>query len=140
MNPAHNCQKELHEVDLKVTPARLAVLSILEQTKKPLDVNTVDQYLRRKSIKADKVTIFRTLNSLTQKGLAIPIQFNEGKLRYEHATKANHHHFVCENCHNVEDISDCNIQELEENIAKEKGLLIKRHSLEFFGLCAKCRQ
>ena len=104
MNPMHNCQEELHKVNLKATPARLAVLSVLEQTNKPLDVNTLNKYLRKKSIKTDKVTIFRTLNSLTQKGLTVPIQFNEGKLRYEHIAKANHHHFVCQNCHQVQDI------------------------------------
>lgn len=139
MNPRHSCLEELHNVELKVTPARLGVLAALENAKWPLDISSVESYLARYAIRVDKATVFRIINSLTQKGLAVPIQFNEGKLRYEHVKKANHHHFVCENCGEVEDISDCNIGKLEKAIEKQKGLLVHRHSLEFFGTCKKCQ-
>lgn len=134
----HNCQQELREADLKVTPARLGVLAALEHTNTPLDVNEVIDYLKQHTIQADKVTVFRIMNSLTQKGLIVPIQLNENKLRYEHAAKADHHHFVCEQCGGIEDISDCSIEELEKDIQHKKGLVIKRHSLEFFGICKNC--
>lgn len=136
----HDCQKELRKADLKVTPARLGVLAALENTDTPLDVSEVIDYLRHHSIHADKVTVFRIMNSLTEKGLVVPIQLNESKLRYEHAAKADHHHFVCEQCGAIEDISDCNINELEKDIHRKKGLIIKRHSLEFFGICKNCQQ
>lgn len=139
MNPGHSCLEELHNVELKATPARLGVLAALENTKSPLDISSIENYLTRHNIKVDKATVFRIINSLTRKGLAVPIQFNEGKLRYEHVKKANHHHFVCENCGRVEDISDCNIGKLEKAIKKQKGLLVHHHSLEFFGFCKKCQ-
>jgi len=134
----HDCQQELHTAALKVTPARLGVLAALEHTDTPLDVNEIIDYLKHHSIQADKVTVFRIMNSLTEKGLIVPIQLNESKLRYEHAAKADHHHFVCEQCGNIEDISDCNIFLLEKDIQRKKGLIIKRHSLEFFGICKNC--
>lgn len=124
---------------MKVTPARLGVLAALEETKKPLDVSSILKYLKQHKIKADKVTVFRIINSLTKKGLLIPIQLNEGKFRYEHADKANHHHFLCDNCGAIEDIADCNIETIGRIIQQKKGLLVKRHSLEFFGLCQKCQ-
>jgi Fur family ferric uptake transcriptional regulator len=136
----HSCQEELRKVDLKATPARIGVLSALEETKRPLDVSSVQEYLKQHRIKADKVTVFRIMNSLTQKGLAIPIQLNEGKLRYEHVSNANHHHFICESCGAIEDIADCNIEALEKTLRIKKGLLVKRHSLEFFGLCRNCQK
>lgn len=135
----HNCEVELRSADLKVTPARLGVLAALEQADMPLDVVAILNYLKKKNIKADKVTVFRIINSLTEKGLATPIQLNEGKSRYEHAGRADHHHFICEQCGTIEDVSDCNIKELEVNIQKKKGFLIKRHSLEFFGICQNCQ-
>lgn len=134
----HNCQEELRSKKLKVTPARLGVLSALEKSDAPLDVATIRGFLRKNKIQADKVTVFRIINSLTEKGIAVPIQFNEGKLRYEHAGKADHHHFICEFCGGIEDISDCNIIQLEKEIQKRKRFLIKRHSLEFFGRCKNC--
>ena len=135
----HNCEKELRGADLKVTPARLGVLAALEETDTPLDVSSVIDYLRKQNIKADKVTVFRILNALTDKELVTPIQLGEGKFRYEHSAKADHHHFICKNCGGITDISDCNVDELLSEIQQKKGLIIKRHSLEFFGICQNCQ-
>lgn len=135
----HDCETELRNADLKVTPARLGVLSALEKTDTPLDVSSVIDYLKDQKVKADKVTVFRIINALTEKGLVTPIQFGEGKFRYEHSEKADHHHFICEHCGSITDISDCNIDDLEKEIQQKKGLIVKRHSLEFFGICLKCQ-
>lgn len=136
----HNCETELRDADLKVTPARLGVLAALEKTDTPLDVSTIIDYLIKQHIKADKVTVFRILNALTDKELVTPIQLGEGKFRYEHSTKADHHHFICNDCGEITDISDCTVDELLEKIQKKKGLIIKRHSLEFFGICQNCQK
>lgn len=131
----HDCNDELRQADLKVTPARLAILNILEHSDIPMDVVSI-----RRRVKADKVTVFRILNSLSDKGIVKPIQFNEGKLRYEYADKPKHHHFICENCGKIIDVMGCNIDLLEKDIEKKKKVLVKRHSLEFFGLCADCQK
>lgn len=140
MNTAlhHDCKDELHEAELRVTPARLGILSILEHADVPVDVSTVIAYLKKHHIPADEVTVFRILNAFTKKGIAKPIQFNEGKLRYEYAGKPSHHHFVCESCGDVLDVVDCNVDELEKTLEQKKGVRVHRHSLEFFGLCKKC--
>lgn len=138
-NPKHDCITELREVSLKATPARLGVLKLLETTSKPLDVAAMIVYLEKNKIEVDQATVFRIINMFTEKGIAKQISFNEGKFRYELASKADHHHFVCDNCGGVEDVSDCHIDELEKEIKQKKGLLIKRHSLEFFGLCKSCQ-
>jgi len=135
----HDCKEELHKVDLKVTPARLGILSVLEHSDIPLDVASIEIGLKKQKIKSDKVTVFRILNSLTDKGLLKPIQFNEGKLRYEYAGKPKHHHFICERCGKIIDIMGCTIHQLERDIEKTKGVRVMRHSLEFFGLCADCQ-
>lgn len=136
----HDCKEELRKADLKATPARLGVLSALEDVDKPLDVTTVVAYLKKHNVKADRVTVFRIINTLTKKGLVIPIQLGENKFRYEHAGRGDHHHFICENCGTITDVSDCNIDVLENHIRQKKGLLVKRHSLEFFGLCKNCQK
>lgn len=136
----HDCKDELNASSLRATPARIALMNLLESTDKPLDVQAMIRYLHKKEIQTDPATVFRIVNMFAEKGLVKPIQLNEGKFRYELATRADHHHFICEHCGTVEDISDCNIDLIEKNITKKKGLLIKRHSLEFFGLCKVCQQ
>ncbi|MFZ5535531.1 MAG: Fur family transcriptional regulator [Patescibacteria group bacterium] len=134
----HNCKDELRNVSLKVTPARLAVLDALEQAKTPLDVSGVIAHLRKKGVDADAVTVFRILNMFSKKGLITPIQFNEHKLRYEHADKPPHHHFICEECGSVTDVEGCVVGGIEKKIEKTLGAKVTRHSLEFFGRCRRC--
>ncbi len=140
LNKNHDCKTELRQVQLKVTPARLGILAALEETDTPLDIASLINYLETHKIKADRVTVFRIINALTEKGLVKPIQLNEGKLRYEHNTKADHHHFICGSCGGIQDISECNVDKLEKELKQKKGLLIKHHNLEFFGLCADCQK
>lgn len=135
----HDCKTELRDFQLKATPARLGVLKALETTNIPLDVISLLNYLKKNNIKVDKVTVFRILNILSEKGLVTPIQLGEGKFRYEHSAKTEHHHFICEKCSRIIDISDCNIYKLEKEIKRKKGLFVKRHSLEFFGICKQCQ-
>src|SRR5215203_4418346 len=95
-NLIHDCSEELRKADLKITPARLGVLEALEKSNDPQDIQSILIYLKKNNIKADKVTVFRIINALKDKGLARPVQLNEGRLRYEHLLGADHHHFICE--------------------------------------------
>ncbi|HSA83523.1 MAG TPA: Fur family transcriptional regulator [Patescibacteria group bacterium] len=136
----HDCKNELNEAQLRATPARIALMQLLEKSDKPLDVQTMIDFLDKKDIKTDPATVFRIVNMFTEKGLVKPIQLNEGKFRYELSTKAAHHHLVCERCGNIEDISNCNIAALENDIEKKKHFKVTSHSLEFFGVCESCQR
>src|SRR3990167_10714281 len=135
----HDCSEELRTAALKVTPKRLAVLKVLEHSDKPIDIATIIDYLETNDIKADPATVFRIINSFTDKGITKQIQLNEGKFRYEHSSKKDHHHLICENCGGIEDISDTFITDIEDNIKRNKKFLVKRHSIEFFGVCTQCQ-
>lgn len=136
----HDCKKELRDVDLKATPARLEILKLLEISKKPVDVASIIYYLSSKKIGTDPATVFRIINMFTNRGIARQIQFNEGKFRYELANKADHHHLICQKCGSIQDISDCSIDILEKEIAGKKGFKVSYHSLEFFGVCHLCQR
>lgn len=136
----HDCKTELNEVNLRATPARIALMNLLEKADKPLDVKEMIEFLEKKDIQTDPATVFRIVNMFTEKGLVKPIQFNEGKFRYELIDKADHHHLVCEKCGDIQDISDCNIDVLENHIEKKKDFKVTSHSLEFFGICSDCQQ
>ena len=133
----HSCEEELRDASLKVTPARVATMKLFESHNKPLDVAHIIDDLARK-LAMDRVTVYRILSALTQKGLLRKIEFGEGKARYE-LNKEEHHHLICQSCGAIEDISDCGIEILEEKIKQKKNFLVKSHSLEFFGLCVKCQ-
>ena len=133
----HNCTDELRHADLQVTPARLATMQLFESHSSPLDAQyLIDHLCKDRGI--DRVTVFRILHAFVAKGLIRKLEFGEGKARYELNT-SEHHHLICEKCGAIEDISDCNISDLERDIKKKKGFLVRRHALEFFGLCRQCQ-
>lgn len=136
----HDCKTELREASLRATPARVALMNLLEKSKQPLDVQTMISYLEKKSIETDPATVFRIINMFTNRGLTRQIQLNEGKSRYEISTKAEHHHLICERCEKLEDMTGCNIEKLEKEILIKKRFKVKNHSLEFFGICQNCRR
>jgi Fur family transcriptional regulator, ferric uptake regulator len=136
----HDCKIELKDVKLRATPARLHLMYLLETTDKPLDVQTMIDYLKENNIETDPATVFRIVNTFTEKGLTKQIQFQEGKFRYELASKAEHHHLVCTRCGQIQDISDCNIDVLESHIEKKKKFKVISHALEFYGICEDCQK
>lgn len=136
----HNCRTELHDAKLRATPARLALMNLLEKANKPLDVQEMITHLNKMEIKTDPATVFRIVNMFSDKGLVKTIELHEGKFRYELASRPEHHHFLCTNCGMIEDISDCNVRMLEEEIEKRKQIRIMSHSLEFFGICSDCQK
>ncbi len=133
----HDCSIELREADLAATPARIAALRLFESHESPLDAVHLIDHLQ-KELGIDRVTVFRILNAFVEKGLITKLEFGEGKARYELA-KEDHHHIICENCGAVEDVADTVLPALEKQISKKTGFLVKRHSLEFFGLCKNCQ-
>jgi Fur family ferric uptake transcriptional regulator len=140
LNVKHNCKDELNEVELRATPARLAVMNLLERAEEPLDIQRIKKHLDYKNIDTDPATVFRIINMFMEKGLVKQISFNEGKFRYELATKPEHHHLVCTACGKIESFSDCAIHELEQDIQKRKGFTVTNHALEFYGLCKNCQK
>ena len=132
----HSCSAELKNATLAVTPARLAALQLFESHKKPIDAKHILDHLQ-KELGVDRVTVFRILNTFVSKGLIVRLEFGEGKARYELA-KEDHHHIICESCGKVEDIEDTLIPQMESAVAKQTGFFIKRHTLEFYGLCQSC--
>lgn len=135
---AHNCSEELKQADLHVTPARIAAMQLFETHDKPVDAQHIIEHLS-KELGVDRVTVFRILNTFTEKGLIRKVEFGEGKARYELNT-GEHHHLICQECGRIESIEDCHIEMFKKEIKEKTGFIVKSHSLEFFGICKNCQK
>jgi len=51
----------------------------------------------------------------------------------------HHHHIVCTSCEEVRCLSGCGLDKAMKKMATNAGFILKGHSLELFGLCAKCQ-
>lgn len=129
----------LQTAGLKSTEARVALLNLLDKKDNPLDVFSIAASLEAEGVAVDQATIYRILDILTRKGLVSRLEFGEGKYRYE-LPKSHHHHLICTNCADIEDVEGELIGEIEREIKEKKGFLVKSHSLELFGLCRNCQR
>lgn len=133
--------KNLHELikdsGLKVTKSRLGVLSDLSTQDRPSDAQQIHQRLVKRGVKLDLATVYRILEKFQTLDIIKPINFEDGKIRFE-LTNHHHHHIVCEKCGRVEIVEDCEIERISDELSAKHKFHITRHSLEFFGLCKKC--
>ena len=93
------CKALLRKVGLKSTVTRIAVLQQLWSQKRPMSHSDFVQVLQQVG---DQATIYRTLISFVDKGLARIASTASGIVRYEPITEkgenAVHPHFVCQDC------------------------------------------
>jgi Fur family transcriptional regulator, ferric uptake regulator len=136
----HNYRNKLNLVGLRATPARLVVMKFMDVTVKPIDVGMILDFLKTEDTTVNQATIFRMMNDFLEKGITRQIQFEDGKARYELLSKGDHHHLICEKCGKVKSVFDNVIPKMEKEIQKTQKFLVKRHSLEFFGLCDDCQK
>ncbi len=123
----------------RITKARDAICALMEGNDRPLAAADVHALLRKKHVKTDKVTVYRELQFLESQGILASVPFADGVTRYEAAALPHHHHLICTGCQRIEDIEvDHDFGRLERRIRTQKSFLVERHSLEFYGLCAKC--
>lgn len=128
----------LQSVSMRNTAGRRAILEYISAAKSPVAVDEIITSISK--LRLDQATIYRIINILTQKGILRPINFQEGKIRYELASNPHHHHVVCTNCGAVQDVDDCLRPTATATIEKATGFTIAAHALEFFGLCGNCQK
>lgn len=125
--------------ELRQTAIHKELLALLKGRAKPLSVPDILNELKKKKLMANKTTIYRQLAALTAEGIAREVRLAERGALYEYASNDHHHHLVCVQCGNIEDISFPNdLNRQEDAIAKQKKFKVLRHSLEFFGHCERC--
>lgn len=91
----------LHEAGLKVTPGRVRVLETLRAAAQPLSHADIEALLPD----ADRVTLYRVLDSLVDCGLALKGVDPRGVFRFSSSSAQREHkghvHFRCTDCGGV---------------------------------------
>ena len=130
-------REAFRQVRQKATPARLAILEVLEHVEKPFSAEEIKTALGSRSI--DLATVYRNLELLRANGWVLPVNLDSQTAYYELARREHHHHVVCEVCGQVAELADCGLAGIPKRLFKKIGFAkITRHSLEYFGLCQKC--
>jgi Fur family transcriptional regulator, ferric uptake regulator len=81
-------------------------------------------------------TVYRSLKALVQDGELHTVELPGENPRFEIAGHAHHHHFQCNACQRVFDVSACpgNLSTLAP-----KGFTVEDHDLTLYGKCGDCQ-
>ena len=125
--------------NLKLTRQRRTILEAFLETERHVSAEELYKDIRKRHPEIGLATVYRTLNLLSDCGLAQPRQFGDGETRYEHIYDHSHHdHLVCTGCGRIIEFESPAIEDLQDNIAKEKKFKVYSHRLELYGLCSRC--
>lgn len=126
---------------LRLTKTRKALVEVFLLDKTPLSVRDILYELQKVRIMVNKTTVYRELEKLQTRGIIDVVRLKDRKQYYELASREHHHHLICLSCERVEDVDmdEAKLLAEEETVNRERGFIVLRHSLEFFGLCKGCQ-
>ncbi len=141
----HTIEEILRAKKIKVTPQRMAVYSILKDTKAHPSVEKIYQQLKPNYPAMSLATVYKTVDVLKKVGLIQELNVGDGGLRYDADIKP-HSHAYCKICGRLEDLEhvsfldELNNDYLLNKIKEETGFEVFSSQLYFYGICPQCRE
>jgi len=130
----------LRQHGYKLTSQRRAVIQVITSTQDHLTPAIIYENMRQVHPNIGLVTIYRTLEILTELGLICELHAGGNCRSYTISTEQHHHHLICSDCGVVIDFTGHYLSELEQSLSRESGFRIDSHLLEFVGLCQACQK
>lgn len=130
----------LKHVDLAPLPNRVAVFEIVGNSPAPLSVQEIFEILRR-SQQMNRVTLYRILDLLVEKGLVHRISAGDRSFRYGLAPNANHPnhpHFYCNRCGSMECLAPEAVNVDTRSVERTFPALIENVEIRLDGICRSC--
>lgn len=124
----------------KLTPQRRWVLKVIAGSQEHLTPAAVYEKVRQEHPGIGQVTVYRTLEILAALGLICRVHAGGRSCSYKVAPAEHHHHLICSDCGAVVDFVNCDLNELEKELAEQTGFSIESHLLEFLGRCQNCQK
>lgn len=79
--------------------------------------------------------MYRNIKSLLEEGWLSAIELPGAVTVYERSGKAHHHHFFCDQCTRVFELSGC-LTKIDRLAGRH--FRVRRHELVLYGTCADC--
>ena len=139
MSMSKELTKSLKQLNLKVTPKRIAIIEILVKEPGYLSPEEIWRKMKGQFSRIGLPTVYRNLEELAEGNIISKITHPNRQLYYFFCgNNEHHHHFVCLSCRNVDDINFCAIHELQKEVRNKLKAQVLSHVLQVNGLCKDC--
>ncbi len=123
---------------LRLTNQRLAILRALLTSDRHLSQEEIHRALSGQGV--GRATVFRTLKTLQDSGLAAPVVGRDGVPRYEINLERPHHdHLICVDCGRIQEVRWPKLEAIQDEACRQAGFQARWHRHEVYGLCRDCR-
>lgn len=126
-------------MNIRNSKQRTRILELLRSTGSHPTATWLYDKLKNEFPNLSLGTVYRNLIILIEQGLINKIDFGSTFDRYD-ANIERHYHFICEKCDLITDISMPVMDELDKKVISNTGFKVKRHRIEFYGLCHNCKK
>ena len=133
--------KHIQKAGLKRTAQRDLILDVFLRTEEHLSSEDLYRLVQKEDRSIGQTTVYRTLKLLTDAGLAREVRFGDGRTRYEHNYKHQHHdHMICTECGKLIEFFSAELEAIQDAMAAKYRFEPTNHSLRIFGICVDCRR
>ena len=137
MNTTHEIVSQLQEAGFKPSLQRIAILEYLRTHFTHPTVDEIYEALSPSMPTLSKTTIYNTLRSFSQSGLALSLRLDEKTVHYDGDT-APHAHFICKDCGKIIDVTITNTDML--HIPTLCGADVQAVEISYYGQCNTCKK
>lgn len=123
-----------HKKGLRATPQRMSVYRFLKENPIHPSADTVYREMIKTYPNFSRTTIYNSLNTLVESGLAITVKLDEKELRYD-GNASYHGHFRCLSCGAIYDFVPAKV-----TYSGLEGCEIVQQDVYFTGYCPNCKQ
>lgn len=120
---------------IRNTLQRTAIETAFRQSTRPLSVDEVLAWARKRVPSLDQATVYRNLKRLVEEEWLKRITLPSKGVFYEKADDTHHHHFHCRRCERTFDLPGCGL--IPEKQAPA-DFQIEDHDVFLYGLCPNC--
>lgn len=137
MNATQEIVSQLQEAGFKPSLQRIAILEYLRTHFTHPTVDEIYEALSPSMPTLSKTTIYNTLRSFSQSGLALSLRLDEKTVHYDGDT-APHAHFICKDCGKIMDVVINNTDML--HIPTLCGAEVQAVEISYYGQCDTCKK
>ena len=133
----HPFEEACRRAGFKLTHQRLEILRELALSKDHPSAEALYKRLSERIPTLSRDTVYRTLATFSQYGLAQKVETAESQARYE-VVHERHHHLICRHCHDIVDFHWPSIDDLDLPDGARTWGRIESRNVVMYGICGKC--
>lgn len=122
----------------RTSKQRNIILEELRRTNAHPTADLLFRMLRRRIPAISFGTVYRNLNLLRDQGQILELICGKYSCRYDGDT-SSHHHFFCLGCKKILDVYEPILKNLDGQVNRRLGVVVKYHRVDFYGYCKNCK-